>query len=83
MKKVIRILVVLSYSTFASALIAQETDLYHLNQQSLKFKDGVYTNIGMVKNNCPIPSTWIDTDMEVIDRDFYKMILSYGMNLRL
>jgi hypothetical protein len=74
MKKVLRILVILSYSTIASALIAQETEQYHLDQQSLKFRDGVYTNIGMVKKNCPIPSTWIETDMEVNDRDFYKNI---------
>lgn len=42
MKKVVRILLVLSFSTLTSALIAQETDLYHLNQQSLKFRDGIY-----------------------------------------
>ena len=74
MKRVLRVLVILSYSTFASALIAQETEQYHLDQQSLKFRDGVYTNIGMVKKNSPIPSTWIETDMEVNDRDFYKKI---------
>ena len=74
MKKVVRILVVLSFSTLTSALIAQETELYYQNQQSLKFRDGVYTNIGMVKNNSPIPSTWIETDMELNDRDFYKKI---------
>ena len=59
MKKVIRILVFLSYSTIANALIAQESGQYYLVQQPLKFKDGVYTNIGMVKKNSPIPSTWI------------------------
>lgn len=74
MKKVLRILVILSYSTISSALIAQETEQYHLDQQSLKFRDGVYINISMVKKNCPIPSTWIETDMEVNDRDFYKNI---------
>ena len=74
MKKVVRILVVLSFSTLSSALIAQESDLYHLNQQSFKFRDGIYTNIGMIKNNCPIPSIWIESDMEVNDRDFYKKI---------
>ena len=74
MKKVIRVLVVLSFSTLASALIAQETEQYNLDQKSLKFKDGVYTNIGMVKDNCPIPSTWIETEMEVNDRDFYENI---------
>ena len=74
MKNVIRILVVLSYSTLASALIAQETGLYNLDQKSLKYRDGVYTNIGMVKKNAPIPSIRIETDMEVNDRDFYKNI---------
>jgi len=74
MKKVLRILVILSYSTIASALIAQESDQHYLVQQSLKFRDGVYTNIGMVKKNSPIPSTWIETDMDVNDRDFYKNI---------
>jgi len=74
MKKVLRILVILSYSTIASALIAQESDQHYLVQQSLKFRDGVYTNIGMVKKNSPIPSTWIETDMEANDRDFYKNI---------
>ncbi len=72
--KVLRILVVLSYSTIASALIAQETEKYYLDQQALKFRDGVYTNIGMVKKNRPIPSTWIETDMDVNDRNFYKKI---------
>ena len=74
MNKVLRILVILSYSTIASAIIAQETEQYQLNQQLLKFRDGVYTNIGMVKKNSPIPSIWIETDMEVNDRDFYKNI---------
>jgi len=74
MKKVLRTLVILSYSTIASTLIAQETEKYHLDQQSLKFRDGIFTNIDMVKINSPIPSTWIETDMEVKDRGFYKKI---------
>lgn len=74
MKKVIGILVFLFFSTMGSALVAQESVKYHLDQQSIKFSDGIYTNIDMVRNNCPIPSTWIETDMEVKDRDFYKEI---------
>lgn len=74
MKNVILILVVLLFSTLDSPLIAQESDLYNLYQQSLIFRDGVYNNIGMVKNNSPIPSIWIETDMELNDRDFYKKI---------
>ena len=74
MKKALRILVIFSYSTFATALNAQETERYYLEQQSLKYRDGIYTNIAMVKKNIPIPSTWIETDMEVNNRDFYKHI---------
>ncbi len=74
MKKVLRILVIMLYSTIASALIAQESDQYYLDKQPLKFRDGVYANIGMVEKNSPIPSTWIETDMDVNDRDFYKNI---------
>jgi hypothetical protein len=75
MKKVLRILVILSYSIFATGLIAQEAEQYYLDQQSLKFRDGVYTNIGMVEKNSPIPSTWIVTDMDVNDRNFYKKLI--------
>ena len=74
MRKALRILVIFSYSSISYALIAQEAKQYNLDQQSLNFKEGVYTNIGMVKNNAPIPSTWIETDMEVTDRDFHKTI---------
>lgn len=72
--KLIRILLVFSYSTIASALIAQEIEQYQLHQQALKFTDGVYTNIGMVEKNSPIPSTWIVTDMDVNDRNFYNKL---------
>ena len=70
----LRILVYLSYSMIASALYAQETEKYYQDQQALKFRDGIYLNIDMVKKNSPIPSTWIETDLEVNDRDFYKKI---------
>jgi len=74
MKKVFRALVILSYSIIASAVIAQETDKHYLDQEPLKFRDGIFTNIDMVKKNSPIPSTWIETDMKVTDRAFYKKI---------
>jgi hypothetical protein len=69
-----RILVLLTFSTFASALIAQETEKYVLDHVSPRFNDGIYTNIDMIRCNCPIPSTWIETDVEVNDRDFYKLV---------
>ena len=67
-------MLLLSCSTIASTSIAQEPEQHYLDQRSIKFRDGVYANIGMVKKNSPIPSTWIETDMEVDDRDFYKHI---------
>ncbi len=70
----IRVLFIISYSTIASALVAQEIEQYQLHQQAFKFRDGVYTNIGMVEKNSPIPSTWIVTDMDVNDRNFYKKL---------
>ena len=74
MNKIVRILFVLSYSTIAWSIFAQEAEQSHLNQESLEFRDGVYTNVDMVKKNLPIPSTRIVTDMEVNDRDFYKEV---------
>lgn len=74
MKKGIQILLILSCSSIASNLWAQEKAGYYWDQQSIKFRDGVYTSIDMVKNNSPIPSSWIVTDMEINDRDFFKAV---------
>lgn len=65
MKKVLRILFILTYSTIVTTVLAQ----------SPEFNDGIYTNVEMVKNNRPIPSTWFETDMEVDDRNFYKNLM--------
>lgn len=74
MNNVVRILLILSYSTIAWSVFAQEAEQSHLNQQSLEFREGVYANVDMVQKNLPIPSTRIVTDMEVNDRDFYKEV---------
>lgn len=74
MKRVVRILVILSISTIASSLIAQETEKYYLDHESLILREGIYANIDMVNNNSPIPSTWIETDVDVNDHNFYKKI---------
>jgi hypothetical protein len=73
-KKAVRILLILSYSAMSFAIFAQETEQSHLNQSSLKFKDGIYANVEMVKKNCPVPSTRIETQLEITDRDFYKEV---------
>lgn len=74
MINVLRILLILSCATSVSALIGQETRKHFLDPQPLKFKDGIYANIGMVKSNSPLSPTWIETDLEVGDRNFYKKI---------
>jgi len=63
MNKTLGILVILAISTPASTLLAQ-----------VKFRDGIFANIDMVRTNSPIPATWIETDMEAGDRKFYKNI---------
>lgn len=40
----------------------------------VKFRDGIFANIAMVKSNSPIPASWIETDMDIDDRKFYKNI---------
>lgn len=54
--------------------MGQGNKQYYQDQQALVFNDGIYTNIEMVKCNCPLPPTWIEADMEANDRDFYKEI---------
>lgn len=76
MKTALRICIFLSCSSIASALIAQESDGFYLDHTPFQFTDGVYTNIEMVKKNRPIPPAWIETDLSVNDRDFYKKITS-------
>jgi len=70
--KVAGIFLILLYSAMSSAIVAQETGQSHLKQSSFKFKDGVYANVEMVKKNSPVPSTRIESRLEVTDRDFYK-----------
>ena len=62
------------FSIPASALLAQKAEKFHLDQPSPEFRDGLYANIEMVKNNNPIPAGWIETDMDPEDRNFYKNI---------
>jgi len=69
-----RILFILSAFILASNLLAQEKAGHYWEQHSINFRDGVFTNIDMVKKNSPIPSTWIVTDLEVNDRDFFKAV---------
>jgi hypothetical protein len=41
-----------------------------------EFRDGIYANFGMVKNNEPIPAARIVTDVDMFDREFYDKVTS-------
>lgn len=73
MNRVFHLFLVL-FSIPVSALLAQKAEKFHLDHPSPEFRDGIYTNIEMVKNNSPIPASWIETDMDASDRNFYKNI---------
>lgn len=74
MKKGIPILFIFSAFIIASNLLAQENAGLYWEQHTINFRDGIFTNIDMVKKNSPIPSTWIVSDLEVNDRLFYKAV---------
>lgn len=65
MNRALGVLFILTYSSIASSIIAQAPE----------FNDGIYTNVEMVKNNRPLPLTWIVSEMEVDDRNFYKNLM--------
>ena len=74
MKMALGIYVLLVFSACTSAAFAQGTKKSDLNLESLEFREGVYINLGMLKRNDPIPSRWIETEIEAGDRDFYRKI---------
>jgi hypothetical protein len=43
-------------------------------QPGFQFKDGIYANFDMVKDNNPIPPARIQTDVDLFDRTFYEKV---------
>lgn len=41
-----------------------------------EFRDGIYANFDMVRDNSPIPAARIVTDLDMFDREFYEKITS-------
>ncbi len=39
-----------------------------------QFRDGIYANFGMVKENNPIPTARIVTDLDMFDREFFEKV---------
>lgn len=74
MKIALHVLGILSCFMFNPIVLAQETGQYQYEQKSPKFKDGIFAYYDMIKNNRPIPFSWIETDSELNDSDYKKII---------
>lgn len=60
---------------FAMSAFSQDTPEGMIKYTAeFRFKDGIYSNFNMVKNNFPISKSRIVTDVGMNDRDFYEKI---------
>jgi hypothetical protein len=74
MKKAV---VTLMMSMLASVMIrAQTGDTLVRYTPDFKFRDGIYLNFDMVKNNSPIPKAKLFTSVDYNDKDFFDQVLS-------
>jgi len=73
-----RINVLLFLLMLTPALVAQddERDGMVKYTHDFEFRDGIYANFDMVKNNDPLPTARIVTDLDMFDRDFFEKITS-------
>jgi hypothetical protein len=57
-------------------LLAQDPEVPGMVKYSpdFEFRDGLYANFAMVKNNDPIPPARIVTDVDMFDREFYDKV---------
>ena len=74
METVIRLLLIISFLAISSASFSQGTYGYYKVPEKQQFKEGIYPNIELVKQNSPIPPTWIETEMDVNERNFFKTL---------
>lgn len=60
------------------AMVAQEGERDRLVEYSpdFEFRDGIFANFEMVKDNHPIPPARIVTDVDMFDREFYDKVTS-------
>ena len=59
----------------ATHLYAQHENRNHSVIPGAPFEEGLYLSIDMVTGNSPIPPSWIESDTETFDREFYIGIL--------
>jgi hypothetical protein len=55
---------------------AQQGDTLVKYTPDFKFRDGIYLNFDMVKNNNPIPKAKLFTSVDYNDKDFFDQVLS-------
>ncbi len=68
---------ILILSVFTAALgMAQGQDTLVQYTPDFKFRDGIYLNFDMVKNNSPIPKARLFTSVDYNDKDFFDEVLS-------
>lgn len=60
--------------TLTSTLIAQVVEENQQGKHVIEFRDGIYATFLMVKYNRPIPPSWVETDMEIVDPSFFECI---------
>jgi len=68
---------IIIFSVFTAALVmAQVQDTLVQYTPDFKFRDGIYLNFDMVKNNSPIPKARLFTSVDYNDKDFFDEVLS-------
>jgi hypothetical protein len=72
-KAVVTLIAVLLASGIARA---QGSDTLVQYTPDFKFRDGIYLNFDMVKNNNPIPKAKLFTSVDYSDKDFFDQVLS-------
>jgi hypothetical protein len=72
-----RSVVTLIALVIASGIItAQRGDTLVQYSPDFKFRDGIYLNFDMVKNNSPIPKARLFTSVDYNDKDFFDQVIS-------
>jgi hypothetical protein len=72
-----RALITLAAIVVSSLLMkAQQGDSLVQYTPDFKFRDGIYLNFDMVKNNSPIPKAKLFTSVDYNDKDFFDQVLS-------
>lgn len=65
------------FSLLAAGILAgQDKDSLVKYTPDFKFRDGIYMNFDMVKNNSPIPKAKLFTSVDYNDKDFFDQLLA-------